>query len=108
AAYIYLKNANLDWPPTSVPNPDLKYSTINVVMVVLSCLVMLVADRGALRDSVGAIRFGLGVCILVGFVFLGLRIATMSALGFKWSTHAYGSIVWTMIGMHTFHMVAAT
>jgi heme/copper-type cytochrome/quinol oxidase subunit 3 len=108
AVYIYLKTANLDWPPASVPNPDLRLSTINVVMLVLSALIMLIADRGAMRASTGAVRTGLGICIVVGIVFMVIRAQAMMTLGFKWSTHAYGSVVWTMIGLHTFHVIAAT
>ncbi|HEY3054366.1 MAG TPA: cytochrome c oxidase subunit 3 [Thermoanaerobaculia bacterium] len=108
ATYLYLETVNFDWPPASVPNPDLISSTINVIMLTASCLAMLIADRGALRDSVGAIRTGLGICILVGIAFLIIRVIAVSTLGFKWSDHAYGSVIWTMIGMHTFHMIAAT
>jgi heme/copper-type cytochrome/quinol oxidase subunit 3 len=108
AVYLYFKNANLDWPPTVVPNPDLFLSTFNVVMLALSCLPALLADRGALRDSVAAIRIGLGLCILAGVAFLIIRVYAVSTLGYKWSDHAYGSVCWTMIGMHTFHMIAAT
>ena len=108
AVYIYLKTANIDWPPATVPNPDLKLSTINAAMLLLSVLVMLVADRGALRDSIRAIRTGLGVCIVAGIAFIAIRAQAMTTLGFKWSTHAYGSVVWTMIGLHSFHMIAAT
>jgi heme/copper-type cytochrome/quinol oxidase subunit 3 len=61
-----------------------------------------------LRESVTAARVGLGLCILTGLAFLAIRVLVMSELGFKWSSHAYGSVVWTMLGMHTFHMVAAT
>ena len=108
ASYLYLKMANLDWPPTTVPNPDLISSTFNVAILVLSSLAMLLADRGALRYSLTAIRVGLGICILVGIVFITMRVIAFSTLGFKWSTHAYGSVIWCMLGLHTFHMVAAT
>lgn len=108
ASYIYYKTANLDWPPTTVPNPDLWSSSANVALLVLSCLPMLFADRGSLRENLTAARIGLAVCITVGIVFLAVRVMSTSTLGFKWSTHAYGSIVWTMVGMHTFHMIAAT
>ena len=108
ATYLYFKNANLDWPPTSVPNPDLTSSTINLALLVLTVIPVLIADRGALRDSVAGIRVGLGLCIVSGIVFLAIRVFAVSTLGFRWSDHAYGSVIWTIIGMHTFHMVAAT
>lgn len=108
ATYLYFKNANLDWPPSRVPNPDLYSSTFNVVLLLLLLIPAILTDRGALRDSLTMIRVGLGVCILGGIVFMGVRVIAVSTLGFRWSDHAYGSVVWTIIGMHTFHMIAAT
>ena len=108
AVYLYFKTANLDWPPATVPNPDLPLATINVMMLVLSAFVMMIADRGAYRESVAASRLGMGICILVGIAFLIIRVFTVSTLGYKWSSHAYGSVMWTSIGLHTFHMIAAT
>ena len=61
-----------------------------------------------MRGRVGRFRLGFGICILAGLTFLGIRWAAMSTLGFKWSDHAYGSVVWMMIGLHTFHVIAAT
>jgi cytochrome c oxidase subunit 1/cytochrome c oxidase subunit I+III len=108
ATYLYLRMVNLDWPPASVPMPDLLLPTINLVMLVLSYDVMLMADRAALRGNVTLVRIGFAVCVLVGIAFLVLRAMAMSMIGFKWSSHAYGSVIWTSVGMHTFHMIAAT
>ena len=32
----------------------------------------------------------------------------MANIGYKWSDHAFGSIVWLVVGLHTFHTFAAT
>ena len=32
----------------------------------------------------------------------------MASLGFKWSDHAYGSIIWATFFLHNLHMFAAT
>src|ERR1051325_1030094 len=108
ATYLYLRMVNLDWPPATVPKPDLFLPTVNLVMLVFSCGVMLMADRAALRGNVTLVRIGFTVCILVGIAFLVLRSMAMSMIGFKWSSHAYGSVIWVCVGMHTFHMIAAT
>ena len=108
ATYLYFKNANLDWPPASVPNPDLISSTFNVVLLLLTLIPAIAADRAAVRHNVTMIRVALGFCILAGIVFMGVRVIAVSTLGFRWSDHAYGSVIWTIIGMHTFHMIAAT
>lgn len=108
ATYLYLKVSNLDWPPTTVPNPDLISSTAVVVILIVSAFVMMVADRGALNANVNAVRIGYGLCIVAGISVLILRWIAMSTLGFKWSSHAYGSVVWVSIGLHSSHQIAAT
>lgn len=109
ATYLYLRSVNLDWPPPTVRKPDLILPTVNLVMLLLSCFAALVVDRASLTKNMIAIRTGQILCILVGLTFLYLRFALIvPALGYKWSDHAYGSIVWTIIGMHTLHVVGAT
>jgi cytochrome c oxidase subunit I+III len=109
ATYLYLRSVNLDWPPATVPKPDLLMPTVNMVMLALSCIAAFVIDRAAITRNMAAIRAGHVISIAVGLTFLFIQFAIIVPhLGYKWSTHAYGSIVWTIIGMHTMHMVAAT
>lgn len=109
ATWLYLKTVNLDWPPGSVQLPPLLWPTIGFALLLVSALFMLVlADRGAVKDDVGSVRIGHVICIAIGIAFLVIRWKNVSEVGFKWSDHAYGSMVWTIIGMHTFHMLAAT
>lgn len=108
ATFIYFRTANLDWPPATVPKPDLLWPTINLVMLILSVIPALIADRaGAHQHRSGAI-FGLLTCVIVGIVFVAIRSYAMAHIGYKWSDHAFGSIVWVTVGLHTFHAVAAT
>jgi heme/copper-type cytochrome/quinol oxidase subunit 3 len=109
ASWLYLKTANLDWPPQNEPLPPLLWPSIGLGLLIVSGFFMLfLADRGAIHDDVPSIRIGHAICIAIGIAFLIIRWKDVIALGFKWSDHAYGSIVWTCIGMHTFHMLAAT
>jgi len=109
ATYLYLRSVNLDWPPSTVPKPDLLMPTINAALLLLSCIAALVVDRASITKNMIAIRSGQVACIVAGIAFLTIRFAiVVPGLGYKWSDHAYGSIVWTIIGMHTLHMVAAT
>ena len=107
ATYLYLRMANLDWPPPSVPMPDLLLPTVNLIILVLSAGAAIMADRAALRDDFRTVRVGFGICIAVGVAFLAIRFLAMTGIGFKWSSHAYGSIGWTIVGMHTVHVVTA-
>lgn len=109
ATYLYLRSANLDWPPSTVPKPDLVMPTINAVMLLLSCIAAFVVDRAAITRNMTAVRIGHTILIIVGLTFLSIQYAVIVPnLGYKWSDHAYGSIIWTIIGLHTMHMATAT
>ena len=109
ATWLYLKTANLDWPPQNIALPPVLWPSIGLGLLIVSAFFMYgLADRGAARDDLQSIRIGHAICIAIGIAFLIIRWKDVAALGFKWSDHAYGSIVWTCVGMHTFHMLAAT
>ena len=108
ATFLYLRMANLDWPPSTVPKPNLTLPVVNVILLLLLIVPALVIDRAALRDNAGRAKLGLALCVAGGIVFIVIRFINQAALGFKWSDHAYGSIVWTAFFLHTLHMFAAT
>ena len=39
---------------------------------------------------------------------LAIRWYELAALQFKWSTDVYGSYVWSLLGLHTLHLIADT
>jgi len=108
ATYLYLRLVNVAWPPPSVPRPELLWPTINLAILAGSLIPAMVVDRAALRENLTAVRIGQTLCVVAAIVFLAIRVRVMADLGFKWSDHAYGSIVWSILGFHTFHVIAAT
>lgn len=108
ATFLYFRTANLDWPPSTVPKPDLFLPTLNFAILLLIALPAYLSDRAALADRGGAAVAWQTVCVVMAVAFLVIRAVNMASIGFKWSSHAYGSIVWTIFGLHTFHMIAAT
>jgi len=108
ATFLYFRTANLDWPPGSVPKPDLLLPTLNFAILLFAAIPAYLSDRAALRDDVRTALLCQTVCVAAGVAFIVIRAVNMAHLGFKWSDHAYGSIVWTIFGLHSFHMVAAT
>ena len=109
ATWLYLKTANLDWPPQNIALPPVLWPSIALALLIVSAFFMYgLVDRGAMRDDLSSIKIGHAICIAIGIAFLVIRWKDVAALGFKWSDHAYGSVVWTCIGMHAFHMLAAT
>ncbi|HUF34568.1 MAG TPA: cytochrome c oxidase subunit 3, partial [Gemmatimonadales bacterium] len=39
------------------------------------------------------------------FAFLAIKYVEYSGLSYDWSSHAYGSITWTMSGFHAAHVM---
>ncbi len=108
ATFLYYRTANLDWPPATVPKPDLMLPTVNLILLILSVIPALVADRAGARMHRKGVVLGMSLVVLVGIVFLAIRVVIMANIGYKWSDHAFGSIVWVVVGLHTFHTFAAT
>lgn len=102
-AYFYLRLRNSTWPP-NVPPPLLLWGTINTFILLASAVPNELAKKAAERVDLGAVRFWLVVCILFGAAFNGVRVLEFAALNCLWSTNAYGSIVWFLLGMHTVHI----
>jgi len=108
ATFLYLRVSNLDWPPSTVLKPDLTLPIVNLIVLLLLIVPALVIDRAALRDDEGAVKLALTVCLIGGVAVLVIRSINMASLGFKWSDHAYGSIIWATFFLHNLHMFAAT
>lgn len=108
-AYLYLRQNFVAWPPEGTPLPALGAATADLAVLVASVAPMAAVDRLARREHRRLVAIGLGVMVVLGLValtFRGLEFA--GALGCRWDSHAYGSVVWTLLGMHTAHVVTST
>jgi cytochrome c oxidase subunit 1/cytochrome c oxidase subunit I+III len=103
-AYFYLRLRNDTWPP-NVPPPDLKWGTLNTIVLLASAVPNELAKRAAERIDLGGVRLWLVVCLLFGVAFNGLRVLEFMTLNVLWSTNAYGSVVWMLLGLHTTHIL---
>jgi cytochrome c oxidase subunit III len=108
ASYLYLTKNFSAWPPLGTPPPDLGVATVNMILLLASVWPMRVAHRAAFIERRRPIALALAVCTLAGMVALVLRFFEFRAMHIRWDTNAYGSIVWTILGMHTGHLIAST
>jgi heme/copper-type cytochrome/quinol oxidase subunit 3 len=104
--YFYLRDRVSEWPPPPVMLPDVGVATVNLFVILLSVVPMYLLSRAAKRLDVTSVRFWHVVCDLFGIAFLTLRVFEFKALNVYWDTNAYGSILWTIIVIHTFHLVS--
>ena len=113
--YFYLRQNFALWPPPIAqltaplrPLPELTYGVANTILLLLSCIPMIIADRAARREDRATTRIGLSICLLCGLAAMVLRGFEFSAVQFRWDSNAYGSVVWFVLGMHALHLLVLT
>ena len=86
--YFYLRSLALTWPTTNAA-PNLLWGTVNLVLIIASALPNVWTDKAAIDHDLRKVRIGLVLCST--FV--------------RWDDSAYGSVLWMMLGLHTFNLV---
>jgi cytochrome c oxidase subunit III len=109
ATYFYIRHNFDSWPPAKTPLPDLSIPTLNVAILVVSILPMWYAAKLALeRDKPRVIGALVVVCAMFGIGAAVLRILEFKGVHTRWDANAYGAIVWSILGVHFAHIIAAT
>jgi cytochrome c oxidase subunit III len=106
ASYFYLGFRQPEWPLPGVRDPELLMPTIGTLLLVASSVSMHSADSAIKDDNVKKLIWGLAISIGLSAGFLTLKIIEYSDKGYRWDSHPYGSIVWTMIFFHSAHVVS--
>lgn len=104
--YFYLRGGAVEWPPPGVRMPHL-LATVNLIVLLASVYPMHRANRAALKSDLKPMRTWLFVAMVLSFVALLLRAFELPGMTFRWNHHAYGSIVWTIYGLHTLHLLSS-
>jgi cytochrome c oxidase subunit 3 len=102
--YFYLRAHAETWP-LGVQPPTLLWGTLNTVIMVLSVVPNHWAKRAAKRHDLAATRTALAIAEAFAVAFLIVRIFEFQSLNCSWDTNAYGSAVWTLLGLHTVHLI---
>lgn len=106
-SYYYLRMGADAWPPEPLPLPELVLPTVNTLFLLVSSGTMVWADRGIKKDNARQLGLGLTAGIVLALLFLALKAYEyLHELGYSWDDHAYGSIVWTIAGFHSAHVLA--
>ncbi len=104
ASYLYIKGRNPHWAPGVFP-PDLRWGTLNTIVLLASMVPNELAKRAAERLQLRKVQLWLVVCIVFAVAFNTIRILEFRSLNVWWDTNAYGSVVWTLLGLHTTHVI---
>lgn len=104
ASYFYLRMGQPAWPPPGVEPPKLLLPTVNTLILVASSVPVYLADSGIAKGNQRRLVLGMAVAAVMGIAFLILKVVEYSDVPYAWDSHAYGSIVWLMIGFHSTHV----
>jgi heme/copper-type cytochrome/quinol oxidase subunit 3 len=98
--YLYLRKNTSAWPPHGTSLPDLLIPSINMGIMLASIPLVVWTKHQSERLHLGRTRIGLVLSSIVAIVVTALRFAEFRALNTHWNSNAYGSIVWTILGLH--------
>ena len=65
---------------------------------------MVWADRSVRSRKAGQFRLALAVTFVLGIIFLAIQVIEYSRKGFAPDTNAYGSLFYTITGLHGSHV----
>jgi heme/copper-type cytochrome/quinol oxidase subunit 3 len=114
--YFYLRTNFHEWPPPYIHGPYVLVNSaprllvpgLNLALLLLSCAPMFWADRAAWHMKTRQVVIALSICLGLGLLLIVVRFREFSAFYFRWDDNAYGSIVWTIMGMHLLHLIVGT
>lgn len=104
AVYLYLMSLATAWP-INTQAPDLLPGTLVTLILLASLVPNVLLSRWAERQDLRKVRIGIVTMSILGTVPLIVRIFEFPALKVSWDSNAYGSVVWTLLGLHTIHII---
>lgn len=104
AAYFYLRTRANDWPPGLQP-PMLLAGSLNTAVFLVSIVPNAWTKKRAEAGDCSGTRTGLVIMTAVGVLNLVLRWFEFRSLNCTWDANAYASVTWTLLGLHSVHLV---
>jgi cytochrome c oxidase subunit III len=114
AAYLYYRNVDFaQWPPPygseqpSVlnPNPKLLWSTIEMLLMLISIVPTVMMDRACFRLDAKAVKNGLLILVAFELTSIALRFHAFGDLYHRYDDNAYGSVTWGILFLHLLHLI---
>jgi cytochrome c oxidase subunit I+III len=104
-SYLYLRGNSQVWPPEGIRTSEMVYPVIGTALLLASVPPTHWLNRAALREDLPGVRRWMAIATLPAIAFCVLRALEFAKLPFTWYDHAYGSLFWTLLGMHSLHAV---
>jgi len=104
-AYFFLRASATTWPPAGIELPELKLSTPFSFVLWGSSIPIFWAEASLRKGDLKRFRLGLATTFVMGIAFLGYTAYGFHELKYGWTDNAYGSIVYTIVGLHALHVL---
>ena len=105
AAHFYLQGNEETWPPPNTNLPGVLWGSVNVGILLASLLPNELTKRAAEEMDLKKVRLWISIATAFAVAFCIVRIFEFRQLHVNWDSNAYGSSVWTLLGLHTVHLV---
>jgi cytochrome c oxidase subunit 3 len=113
SSYWYLRRNFEQWPPPRInytpflydASPGLFWGTLNLVLIVGGCVPMYITNIAARRRDKPTVLLWLAIMLVLGIVTSVVRFYEFPSLHFKWNDNAYGSVMWTILGLHLTYLL---
>lgn len=107
ATYFYLRIDQPVWPPEAVQAPALTLPIIYTLVLLASSFTMRWGENAIQRGDQRTLFLGQAVSIVLAVAFLALKTYEYAVdVDYRWDSHPYGSIVWTITGFHAAHVIS--
>jgi cytochrome c oxidase subunit III len=105
AGYFYLQGNEDGWPPPATRLPGYFWGTVNVFVLLVSLIPNQLVKRAAENRDVAKVRLWAPIADLFAVAFVVVRVFEYEQLNVSWDSNAYGSATWTLLSLHTIHLV---
>lgn len=105
AAYFGLRSRTTPWPAAGA-EPDWELALAGTVLLMVSSACLARGLDRAARGRVDGLRRWTIVTMILGVGFLALEIWDWTRVSFEISSHPYGTMYYTLTGIHGLHVLA--
>ena len=105
AAYFFLRASSKTWPIGGIELPKLTLALPFSFVLWGSSLPVFYGEAQLRNGHVGRFKAAIAVAFVMGAAFLAFALYDFADLHFGWRDNAYGSIYYTIVGLHTIHLV---
>lgn len=103
--YFFLRASSGTWPIGGIELPKLELATPFSFVLWGSSLPIFYGEAQLRNGRIDRFRIAVLVSFLMGLSFLAYTAYDFSDLHFGWRDNAYGSIYYTIVGLHAAHVV---